>query len=111
LDNEILTEIKVSIAEIKTILNERNFSFREGIQQNAKNIGLAFSNIKELEHGLIKNNEETHRIGIDQDKIHAEIEDLKKAVNNLKLSIAKISFIATLASSGITAIVIKFFLG
>jgi phage-related protein len=122
LENDVLTTIQTDIREIKTILSERDSVYKERIEKNSTNIGSAFSELRDfkanitkdlhiVETDLIRNNEETHKLGDDLKLLRSEMSDLKIAVHDLKLSYAKISFFATLATAVVTTIIIKFFAG
>jgi hypothetical protein len=121
-DNTKLIEIQVSLTRIETQLSERDSFYKEAIIKNSKNIGECFEEMrkgknetKEREH-VLENEMTTQKMKsekLDHDfaVMRQDLNDVKLAVQALKISMAKISFFASLATAAITAAIVKFFAG
>jgi DNA polymerase II small subunit/DNA polymerase delta subunit B len=114
-DADILTTIQVSLERIETKLSERDVTYKEGIAKNSKNLGECFSELRDFKSSI---KDDFHALDTSLDgnvketkALSSKMSHLETTVHDLKISYAKVSFFATLATAVITAVVVKFFAG
>jgi chromosome segregation ATPase len=106
------TEIKLDIREIKTLLTERSTA----VENNTKNVGEAFKEIRRIDADLGRNNVESHRLAERMAFMEQRLEALEKSntmlshsIQSLKEAQTRLLVISSLDMAVLTAVVIKFF--
>ncbi|MDR1165758.1 MAG: hypothetical protein LBO66_07780 [Deltaproteobacteria bacterium] len=104
--NELM-EIKLSVRAMETILTER----KAKVDENAKNIGLAFTDIKSLAKDVSHHEQRIKSLEDSFAKMEEIAQELKAAVKAMEKTLHHNSWLFTIGAAVVIAAVVKFFAG